>query len=112
MKLTRIWALLILIIFLFGGYGIYLISNTPIENVSIEEPIITEIATPAETKENEALIFYSSACPHCENVKTFLKDNQDIKIETKLLKIDDPATDKNNIEVALNKIKECKLQDN
>jgi len=114
MKNKSFWALFILVLFLFGGYGAYLFINTPIDNASItieEAPEVT--ATNPETiKDNSALIFYSTTCPHCEVVAEYLKtDGSALKINVKKLKVDDPKTDTANIEIALNKIKECNLKD-
>ena len=114
MKNKSFLALFILVLFLFGGYGAYLFINTPIDNASItieEAPEVT--ATNPETiEDNSALIFYSTSCPHCEVVAEYLKtDGSALKINVKKLKVDDPKTDTANIEIALNKIKECNLKD-
>lgn len=66
-----------------------------------------------EKQDDSVLIFYSSSCPHCKIVEDYLAQNsKDLKLNVRSLKIDNPKTDKENIELALSKIKECNLKDN
>ena len=111
----KISAIAIMLLFLVGSYGAYLfIGSSPINaNVEVVENTSATITTKEDIKDETALIFYSSSCPHCEVVAEYLKTNDSsLKVDVKKLKVDDPKTDKDNIEIALTKIKECNLKDN
>lgn len=115
MDKRRIYAIIIVLLFLAGSYGAYLFVNVPMDNAEIEIDNITSTAEikKEDIKSDTALIFYSSSCPHCEIVDAYLKtDKSSLKVDVRKLKVDDPKTDKENIQIALEKIKECKLKDN
>lgn len=113
MKLKSVWAFLTLILFVVGSYGLYLIIGMPIDqtdNLNTNTEIdISDLGI----SEDEALIFYSSSCPHCKTVAEYLNQNADnIKIPVRSLKIDDSKTDGDNIKLALAKVKECEVGEN
>jgi protein-disulfide isomerase len=115
MDKKRISAIIIILLFLVGSYGAYLFVNVPTDMASIEvkDATITTEVKKDDIKDNTVLIFYSSSCPHCEIVDAYLKtDKASLKVDVRKLKVDDPKTDKANIEIALEKIKECNLKDN
>ncbi|MDD3808393.1 MAG: hypothetical protein PHG49_02580, partial [Candidatus Pacebacteria bacterium] len=85
--------MLTLILFVVGSYGLYLIIGMPIDqtdNLNTNTEIdISDLGI----SEDEALIFYSSSCPHCKTVTEYLNQNADnIKIPVRSLKIDDSKT--------------------
>lgn len=99
-----------MVVFLFGGYGIYLVTSLPTNTDTTVDT--TLIIKQEKIDEKSALIFYSSSCPHCKKVEQYLSENaKSLKISVKSLKIDDPKTDASNIQLALGKIQECKLGD-
>jgi len=110
MKIKSFWALLIVIVFLFGGYGVYLVTGLPTSsNITETEITSKEIV---EVDDKSVLIFYSASCPHCKIVEEYLSTNKsNLKISVKSLKIDDAKTDASNISLAMSKIQECKLGD-
>ena len=116
MNSKKISAIAIILLFLVGSYGTYLfIGSSPIDSASVEikDNTSTTVTTLENIKDESVLIFYSSSCPHCEVVAEYLKTNgSSLKVDVRKLKVDDPKTDKANIEIALNKIKECNLKDN
>lgn len=114
MDKKRISAILIILLFLVGSYGAYLFINVPIDNnIEVSEATITTEVKKEDIKDDTVLIFYSSSCPHCEIVDAYLKtDKSSLNVDVRKLKVDDPKTDKANIEIALEKIKECNLKDN
>lgn len=105
-----------MLLFLAGSYGTYLIIGMSMDSIDTTENITVDTKETIEVvaeKDDSVLIFYSSSCPHCEVVEKYLASNRStIKANVKSLKIDNPKTDKSNIELALAKIKECKLKDN
>jgi len=105
-----------MLLFLAGSYGTYLIVGMSMDSIDTTENITVDTKETVEViaeKDDSVLIFYSSSCPHCEVVEKYLASNRStIKANVKSLKIDNPKTDKSNIELALAKIKECKLKDN
>jgi thiol-disulfide isomerase/thioredoxin len=104
-----------LVIFFFGGYGVYLMTSLPTNTIdTVEIETTTSLVQPKsdEKQDDSVLIFYSNSCPHCKIVEDYLAQNsKDLKLNIKSLKIDNPKTDKENIEIALSKIKECNLKD-
>ncbi len=113
MKNTKFWTLVILVIFLFGSFGAYFISSltSGTTDLQLDNKEIEITPTPEEnTDDKSILIFYSSTCPHCDNVKKYLADNKDgLSVGIKTLKIDDPKNDKDNLALALQKAQECNL---
>lgn len=113
MKNTKLWTLVILIIFLFGSFGAYFISSLTSGNTDLQLESKEIEITPTSQEaidEKSILIFYSSTCPHCDAVKKYLADNKDgLTVNIKTLKIDDPTNDKDNLALALQKVQECNL---
>jgi len=119
MKNKKVLAAILLVLFLIGGTAVtsLIFSGNPISS-DVEIVTTTTLKNdgennPSEQVSNkEVLVFYTSSCPFCENLKTYIKDNsQNLDLEFNLLKIDDPVKDKANLELVLSKIKECNITD-
>jgi len=119
MKNKKVLAAVLLVLFLIGGTAVtsLIFSGNPISS-DVEIVTTTTLKNDGENNPSEqvlskeVLVFYTTSCPFCENLKTYIKDNsQNLDLEFNLLKIDDPVKDKANLELVLSKIKECNITD-
>jgi len=120
MQNKKILAVIILFLFLIGGGAVTSLIFSGTANVQNQMPTITLdedsievlVDDDATVVSNDVLVFYTTTCPFCDNLLKYLKENsQKIDLNIILAKIDDPATDKANLELVLKKLEECNITD-
>ncbi len=118
MQNKKILAVVLLVLFVIGGGTLTSLifsgnPNSNLENTTTtlnNEELSVEIENNETVDSKEALVFYSRSCPHCDVLKDYLNENNEqIDLNIKLLKVDDPKTDKANIALVLEKVKECNI---
>lgn len=100
---------MILLFILGGGAVSSLIFPRPAidNNINSQDIVLEDVQN---IEDSAALVFYTNSCPFCENLLKYVNENEsNIDLEIKSLKIDNPTTDKANLELVLSKLKECNI---
>ena len=104
MKKFFVW--LIIILFLLGSYGVYLILIFSKQNTTPTTTVTTSVEL-----SDKILIFHSKNCPVCKELKKYVEN---YKIAEQLhniqwLEVDAGKEDEYNVSLYISKIQECNL---